>query len=141
MNTLNVQSELQVRQHQNQNPQLTHPSQSQYQHQQREPPQQYAQHFRAASNRNQDDQQNPHEFQRPPPPRSARRVVVMMDSNRANIDFRRLFGSDNTQTVPCKNIVDANHQLQRGLGHQEEPTDIVGCRDKRFRHSQRRSSG
>ena len=108
MNTVNVQSE-----------------QSQYQHQRREPPQQYAQHFRSASNRNQDDQQNPHEFQRTPPPRSARRVVVMMDSNRANIDFRRLFGSDNTQTVPCKNIVDANHQLQRGLGHQEEPTDIV----------------
>ena len=44
MNTVNVQSE-----------------QSQYQHQRREPPQQYAQHFMSAHNHNQDDQQNPHE--------------------------------------------------------------------------------
>ena len=49
----------------------------------------------------------------------------MMDSNRVNIDFRRLFGSESTHTIPCRNIVDANHQLQRGLSNQEDPTDIV----------------
>ena len=54
------------------------------------------------------------------------RIAVLIDSNRNNIDFRKLFGSAKTETIPCKNIPDANHQMQRGIMKKdEEPTDII----------------
>ena len=53
------------------------------------------------------------------------RIAVLIHSNRNNIDFRKLFGSANTETIPCKNIPDANYQIQRGVMKIEDPTNII----------------
>ena len=53
-----------------------------------------------------------------------RRIVMLMDSNRKNIDFTRLFPRADVEVRACSSIPAANKMLQMGF-QQQSPTDII----------------